>query len=101
MGVIETINLKKVYHEAVVPVIAIDGVSLAFERGEFTAIVGPSGCGKTTLLNMIGGLDAPTEGHVIIEGQDITNLSPRKLVDFRLNNIGFVFQAYNLIPVLT
>jgi putative ABC transport system ATP-binding protein len=101
MPVIEINDLKKVYHNAIVPVTAINGVNLAFERGEFTAIVGPSGCGKTTLLNMMGGLDTPTEGKVVIEGEDITKLSPGKLVDFRLNNIGFVFQAYNLIPVLT
>jgi len=76
-------------------------VDLAFEKGEFTAIVGPSGCGKTTLLNMIGGLDQPTSGSVKIEGVDITNMRSGKLVDFRLHNIGFIFQSYNLIPFLT
>jgi len=78
-----------------------NGVSLSFEEGEFTAIVGPSGSGKTTLLNIIGGLDDATEGSVIIDNVKINELSPRKLTDFRMKNIGFVFQAYNLIPVLT
>jgi putative ABC transport system ATP-binding protein len=101
MPVIEIKNLKKTYTETVVPVHALNGIDLTFQRGEFTAIVGPSGCGKTTLLNMMGGLDKPTEGFVVIEGTDITKLPAGKLVDFRLNNIGFVFQSYNLIPVLT
>ena len=101
MPVIEIKNLVKTYTETIVPVHALNGINLSFERGEFTAIVGPSGCGKTTLLNMIGGLDKPTEGCVIIEGTDITKLSASRLVDFRLHNIGFVFQSYNLIPVLT
>ena len=101
MSVIEIKNLVKTYTETIVPVHALNGINLSFERGEFTAIVGPSGCGKTTLLNMIGGLDKPTEGSVIIEGTDITQLSAGRLVDFRLHNIGFVFQSYNLIPVLT
>ena len=101
MPVIEIKNLTKTYTETIVPVHALNGINLSFERGEFTAIVGPSGCGKTTLLNMIGGLDKPTEGSVIIEGTDITKLPAGRLVDFRLHNIGFVFQSYNLIPVLT
>ena len=77
------------------------GVSLSIEKGEFTAIVGPSGSGKTTLLNIIGGLDDATSGNVIVNGTDITKLSRRELTDFRLRHIGFVFQAYNLIPVLS
>jgi len=101
MPVIEIENLKKTYTETMVPVHALNGINLTFQRGEFTAIVGPSGCGKTTLLNMMGGLDKPTEGIVVIEGTDITKLPAGKLVDFRLKNIGFVFQSYNLIPVLT
>ncbi len=101
MSVIEVKKLKKTYTESVVPVHAMNGIDLTFELGEFTAIVGPSGCGKTTLMNMMGGLDIPTEGSVIIEGTDIAKLSAGKLVDFRLKNIGFVFQSYNLIPVLT
>lgn len=101
MPVIEVKKITKTYTETVVPVHALNGIDLTFERGEFTAIVGPSGCGKTTLLNMMGGLDKPTSGEVIIEGTDITRMPPGKLVDFRLHNIGFVFQSYNLIPVLT
>ena len=80
---------------------AIAAVDLQIEEGEFTALVGPSGSGKTTLLNLIGGLDYSTGGDVKIAGIDITKMSENKLIDFRLQNIGFVFQAYNLIPVLT
>ena len=101
MPVIEVKQLKKTYSETMVPVHALNGVDLTFEKGEFTAIVGPSGCGKTTLLNMMGGLDRPTSGIVTIENDDITNMKAGELVDFRLNNIGFIFQSYNLIPVLT
>ncbi|MCB0697412.1 MAG: ABC transporter ATP-binding protein [Chitinophagaceae bacterium] len=101
MAIIEVKDLYKTYTENVVPVHAVNGVSFSVNKGEFTAIVGPSGCGKTTMLNMIGGLDNPTKGEIIIEGEDIGSLSPGQLVDFRLRNIGFVFQAYNLIPVLT
>ncbi len=99
--VIETKNLHKTYTETEVEVKAVNGISLKFTEGEFAAIVGPSGCGKTTLLNLLGGLDVPTSGSVVIDNTDISTLSSRKLIDFRLNNIGFVFQAYNLIPVLT
>ena len=98
--VIETVDLSKIY-EAAVPVKAVNNVDLVVKRGEFTALVGPSGSGKTTLLNMIGGLDVPTSGKVLIHGTDISGLNKNQLIDFRLNNIGFVFQAYNLIPVLT
>ncbi len=101
MGIIVTKDLHKVYSETKVPVNALNGISITFQEGEFTAIVGPSGSGKTTLLNMIGGLDTPTQGEVHINGTNITELSPKKLIDFRLHNIGFVFQSYNLIPVLT
>ncbi len=101
MSVIKVNNLTKTYTETEVPVHAVNGVNLEFNKGEFTAIVGPSGCGKTTLLNMIGGLEHPTSGNVEINGIDISTLSSSELIDFRLNNIGFVFQAYNLIPVLT
>jgi len=101
MSVIKINNLTKTYTETEVPVHAVNGIDLLFEKGEFAAIVGPSGSGKTTLLNMIGGLEKPTSGSVEVQGQDIAELSSSKLIDFRLNNIGFVFQAYNLIPVLT
>ena len=95
-------NVSKTYQEKTsVPVHALSNVSLAINEGEFTAIVGPSGCGKTTLLNILGGLDHPTEGKVEIAGTDITSMSDNNLIDFRLKNIGFVFQSYNLIPVLT
>jgi putative ABC transport system ATP-binding protein len=100
-NIIESHNLSKVYNPDTIPVCAINGVDLEVEEGEFTALVGPSGSGKTTLLNLIGGLDYPTGGDVKIGGVDITQMSENKLIDFRLKNIGFVFQAYNLIPVLT
>lgn len=102
MAVIELKNLEKTYNpETTIPVYAVKGVDLVVEAGEFAAIVGPSGSGKSTLLNLIGGLDQPSVGSVKIGGVAIHNLSENDLIDFRLNNIGFVFQAYNLIPVLT
>jgi putative ABC transport system ATP-binding protein len=101
MKIIEIKNLHKVYNDNSVSVKAVNGVDLVVEEGEFTAIVGPSGSGKTTLLNIIGGLDDATEGTVTIDNVEINQLSARKLTDFRMRNIGFVFQAYNLIPVLT
>lgn len=101
MKIIEIKNLKKTYEEASIAVHAVNGVNLSIEEGEFTAIVGPSGSGKTTLLNVVGGLDEATEGTVIINGVNTLELSSRKLTEFRMHNIGFVFQAYNLIPVLT
>ncbi len=101
MNVIEIKALVKIYNSSEVKVKAVNGITINFEEGEFTAVVGPSGSGKTTFLNMLGGLDRPTSGNVKIGGTDIWELSSRKLIDFRMNNIGFVFQAYNLIPVLT
>jgi putative ABC transport system ATP-binding protein len=101
MKVIEIKELSKIYSESEVEVHAVNGVSLDFTEGEFAAIVGPSGSGKTTLLNMIGGLDEPTAGEVWVDGTNMCELKGEKLTDFRLNNIGFVFQSYNLIPVLT
>ena len=101
MALIEIKNLDKIYNTSAIAVHAVNDVSLNIEKKEFTAIVGPSGSGKTTLLNIIGGLDKPTNGKVIIDGVDVSTLSSGKLIDYRLNNIGFVFQAYNLIPVLT
>jgi putative ABC transport system ATP-binding protein len=101
MSIIKTENLSKVYNPDTVPVHALNNVNISFEEGEFTAVRGPSGSGKTTLLNMIGGLDKPTEGSVTIDGVDISKLKDSKRIDFRLNNIGFVFQHYNLIPVFT
>jgi putative ABC transport system ATP-binding protein len=101
MSIIEIKGLYKVYDEKSMPVHAVNGIDLTIESGEFTAVVGPSGSGKTTLLNIVGGLDDPTKGDVIIDGVKINELSGRQKTDFRMNNIGFVFQAYNLIPVFT
>ncbi len=101
MKVIEIKDLYKIYNSSEVKVKAVNGVTIDFEEGEFAAVVGPSGSGKTTLLNMLGGLDRPTSGEVKIAGEKIWEFNSRKLIDFRLHNIGFVFQAYNLIPVLT
>jgi putative ABC transport system ATP-binding protein len=101
MSVIKTENLVKTYTQGDYKIHAVNEVSLEIEKGEFTVICGPSGSGKTTLLNIIGGLDEPTSGTVTIHGQEITQLKGNQLIDFRLKNIGFVFQAYNLIPVLT
>ena len=98
---IETEELKKTYKQGSLKVKAVDNVNLKISDGEFTAIVGPSGSGKTTLLNCIGGLDNPTSGKVIIDGELISSYSSNQMIKFRLNNIGFVFQSYNLIPVLT
>lgn len=98
---IKATNISKVYHKTTVPVHAVNNLSVDIAEGEFTAIVGPSGCGKTTLLNILGGLDHPTSGSVTIDGVDISGMKDSELIDFRLRNIGFVFQAYNLIPVLT
>jgi putative ABC transport system ATP-binding protein len=101
MKIIETKNLHKTFDEGEIKVHAVRGIDLSFEEGEFAAVVGPSGSGKTTFLNMVGGLDDPTSGTVIVNGTDITELSSSEKTDFRMKNIGFVFQAYNLIPVLT
>lgn len=101
MKILEIKNVTKIYNDSEVKVTAVDGVSISFDQGEFAAIVGPSGSGKTTLLNLIGGLDSITEGEIIIDGTNIGTLKASQLIDFRLRNIGFVFQAYNLIPVLT
>ncbi|MCB0597454.1 MAG: ABC transporter ATP-binding protein [Lewinellaceae bacterium] len=101
MKVITTKGVVKIYNPDKIPVKALNGVDLEISEGEFTAIVGPSGSGKTTLLNIIGGLDRPDEGDVEVGGHDVDAMSDNKLIDFRKEHIGFVFQAYNLIPVLT
>ncbi|MER3318351.1 MAG: ABC transporter ATP-binding protein [Allomuricauda sp.] len=99
--IIDAHNVSKTYKETAVPVRALQDVHLHIDEGEFVALVGPSGSGKSTLLNMIGGLDEPTSGTVFVDGVEITKLPENKLIDFRLKNIGFVFQSFNLIPVLT
>ncbi len=101
MKVIDIKNVHKIYNETEVQVHAVNDVTLEFQEAEFAAIVGPSGSGKTTLLNLIGGLDMPTSGEIIIDGTNLSKLKSSQLIDFRMRNIGFVFQAYNLIPVLT
>lgn len=101
MSIIEVKNVNKIYSTSEVKVHAVRGVELNINQGEFTAIVGPSGSGKTTLLNMIGGLDEVTDGNIFVDGTDITQLKDSQMIDFRMKYIGFVFQAYNLIPVLT
>lgn len=100
-AVLKTEKLSKVYEEGPVAVHALRNIDLEIFPGEFTVIVGPSGSGKTTLLNMLGGLDSPSSGKVWVAGTDISGMKENALIDFRLHNIGFVFQAYNLIPVLT
>ncbi|MDF2157942.1 ABC transporter ATP-binding protein [Algoriphagus sp. CAU 1675] len=99
--VIDAHNISKTFNPETIPIHAVRDVHLHLERGEFTALVGPSGSGKTTLLNMLGGLDKPDKGNILINGVDITSLTPNALIDFRLKNIGFVFQSFNLIPVFT
>ncbi|MYF56190.1 ABC transporter ATP-binding protein, partial [Candidatus Poribacteria bacterium] len=94
-------GVTKIYDADGIPVNALNGVDLTIQAGEFTAIVGPSGSGKTTFLNIISGLDAPTEGKVSLAGKVISEMSGNELSDYRRDNIGFIFQAYNLIPVLT
>jgi putative ABC transport system ATP-binding protein len=101
MPLIELKNLDKIYNTTSVPVHAIKNLDLEITKREFTAIVGPSGSGKTTLLNLIGGLDQPSDGSVTVDGVDISTLKSGKLIEYRLHHIGFVFQAYNLIPVFT
>lgn len=101
MALIEITKLNKIYNTSAIPVHAVRDVTLEIEKKEFMAVVGPSGSGKTTLLNIVGGLDKPSDGKVVIEGTDLSSMSSSKLVDYRLNHIGFVFQAYNLIPVFT
>ena len=101
MSIIRVEKVSKTYEDNGVPVNALKDVNLNIEDGDFAAIVGPSGSGKTTLLNVIGGLDQPSSGQVFVKDQDISAMRPNDLIDFRLNHIGFVFQAYNLIPVLS
>ncbi len=100
MSILQTIELKKYYGTKPNITKALDGVNLSVEQGEFVAIVGTSGSGKSTLLNMIGGLDVPTSGKVIVDGRDLSTLKDEQLTVFRRRKIGFIFQNYNLVPVL-
>ena len=100
MSILETRNLRKIYGSGDTEVRALDGVYLSVDSGEFVAIVGTSGSGKSTLLHMLGGLDRPTSGSVIVDGKDIFSLKDEALTIFRRRKIGFVFQSYNLVPVL-
>lgn len=100
MEILQAKNLKKIYGSGENSVHALDGVNFSVEKGEFVAVVGTSGSGKSTLLHMLGGLDRPSEGTVIVDGKDIFSLKDEALTIFRRRKIGFVFQAYNLVPVL-
>lgn len=100
MNILKAVNLRKVYGQGETKVIALDDVNLEVEKGEFTAIVGTSGSGKSTMLHIIGGLDNPTSGQVIVDGQDLSHMTADELTIFRRRNIGFVFQQYNLVPML-
>jgi putative ABC transport system ATP-binding protein len=101
MPIVEVDAISKMYHQGKVSFKALDNVSLTIEKGEFTALAGPSGSGKTTLLNLMGGLDLPDEGTVILEGKNYGEMREGERADLRLHKIGFVFQSYNLIPVLS
>lgn len=101
MNIVECTDIKKTYHQGKVEIQALRGVNLSIARGGFMAIAGPSGSGKTTILNIIGGLDSMDTGHVIVDGNTLGEMNQSQLAQMRLNKIGFVFQAYNLIPVLS
>ncbi|MBW2171115.1 MAG: ABC transporter ATP-binding protein [Deltaproteobacteria bacterium] len=101
MSIVECVDIKKTYHQGKIEVEALRGVSLSIDTGGFVAIAGPSGSGKTTMLNLIGGLDHPDSGSVVVDEQDFSQMSQSELASLRLHRVGFVFQAYNLIPVLS
>ena len=101
MHIVECVDINKTYHQGKVEVLALKGVSLAFEKGSFVALAGPSGSGKTTLLNIIGGLDLADSGRVVVDGNAFDKMNRSQRADLRLNKVGFVFQSYNLIPVLS
>jgi putative ABC transport system ATP-binding protein len=101
MSIVECTDIRKTYHQGRVQVPALNGVSLSIEKGGFVAIAGPSGSGKTTMLNIIGGLDLPDSGRAVVDGNALEEMSRSELATLRLQKIGFVFQAYNLIPVLS
>ncbi len=101
MEILKTETLEKIYQDNGVPVHALKNINLTIEKGAYVVIAGPSGSGKTTLLNLLGALDRPTSGKVFFEGKDLSQKSKKELSEFRLHNLGFIFQAYNLIPVLS
>lgn len=101
MAFIDLVNTTKEYHMGEVLIKALDGVSFSIEKGEFSVIVGPSGAGKTTVLNLIGGMDSCTSGHIVVDGEDISTYNQKQLTRYRRNDIGFVFQFYNLVANLT
>lgn len=98
---IELLNVTKIYHQGDNPVVALDHISLKISKGEFLTITGRSGCGKSTLINIIGGLDSPDQGQVMINGEDITQMDDRRLTLFRRDQIGIIFQFFNLLPILS
>jgi putative ABC transport system ATP-binding protein len=101
MGIVECVDIKKTYHQGKVEVKALRGVNLSIDEGGFVAVAGPSGSGKTTMLNIIGGLDAPDSGSVVVDEHNFDKMNRSELASLRLHRVGFVFQAYNLIPVLS
>jgi len=101
VSLIEISNVTKTFREASEEVTPLDGLSFHVDEGEFVALMGPSGSGKTTLLNLMAGIDRPTSGHVVVAGEDVSAMAPRDLARWRTRSVGFVFQGYNLIPVLT
>jgi putative ABC transport system ATP-binding protein len=101
MTLVETENLTKSYGKGTTAIVALDRINLQIEPGEYVAVMGPSGCGKSTLLHLIGGLDRPTSGRVMIDGTDLSQLNDRRLTELRRRTIGFIFQFYNLLPILS
>lgn len=101
MALINFYNVSRIYHSGDHELKALDGVNLTLEEGKFVVILGPSGAGKSTLLNLLGGLDSPTSGKIIVDGKDISSLNSDELASYRAEKVGFVFQFYNLIPTLT
>ena len=101
MSLVEFKNVYKTYQMGEVEITAVDGISFSIKQGEFAVVVGSSGAGKTTVLNILGGMDSPTEGEIIVDGNNISKFSEKQLIRYRRHEIGFVFQFYNLVPNLT